>query len=86
MGRIGRDAHHADAELVGGLDVHVVEARAAQGHNLHSVAGHTLDDVAVALGVDEDAHCVSTLRQRNGVHAQTFLVIVDVESELLIDL
>jgi len=61
MRRIGRHPHHDKAELAGGRQVDVVEARAAQCDQFDSELGKGFEAGAVGLIIDEDACRESSL-------------------------
>lgn len=54
--RVGRDAHHAQAQLFRGIEINVVEARAAQRDVLHAVGFQFFEYRAATVIVYEDAH------------------------------
>ena len=83
MGRIGR--HTDNAQLALGLrQVDIVESGAAQGHELDTILHQGIDDLGADLIVDENTDNLLALRQFDGVHRQTLLVIMYVETEVLV--
>ncbi len=75
VGRVGRHAHDRKPLLVGGLEIHVVVARAAHGQNTDAVRDEPLDDLGVDLVVDERARRRTAVQERQGGRTQACLEI-----------
>ncbi len=64
MGRIGRNPGHRDAKVAGGPQIDLVEPGAAKNDQAHAPAGKILENLALALVIDEKTHRFGILRQR----------------------
>ena len=77
--RIGRNPHHGNPVTGGGVQIDVVEARAAQRDQLHTHPGQLADGLGVSRVVDEDADRIGTLRKGYIIGVQVAAVVADVE-------
>ena len=69
IGGVGGDAEHPQFAR-GGLDVHIVEAGAAQGNGLHAQLMEPVHNFFVHIIVDENADGIIACGQGNGIGVQ----------------
>ena len=79
VGRVGRDPENPELPLAG-LDIHIVEAGAAQYDGLDPQLVQLIHHFGVHGVVDEDAYRVKSCCQGNGVLVQVGLKIFDFDS------
>ncbi|KYK59060.1 hypothetical protein DCS_00187 [Drechmeria coniospora] len=82
LGRVGGHVGDEQAAGVGGVEVDVVEAGAAQEDGLDGELGEGLDDGSVDGVVDEDADGVGAAGEEDGVLAQGKVVVDDFKARL----
>jgi len=66
VGAVGRHAHDPDAHLRGRVQVHAVEARAPQQHQLDAPLPEDLQNLPAAVVVHEEAYSVGTAAKVRG--------------------
>ncbi len=58
--RIGRHAHHLDAQFLGGVQIDVIKTGAAQGENFDAQRRQFFEHFTAAIVVNEEAHRLAT--------------------------
>ena len=68
--RVGRHAHHLDAQFFGGVQIDVIKTGAAQGEDLDAQCRQFFEHFTAAVVVDEDTHRLATGGRFGGFFAE----------------
>ena len=78
--RVARHPQHRDIVALGGLQIHMVVARAAQQNQFDAAIGQGIDHSCAQVGVDKGAHRFVAAGQRRGFRQQIGLNIFEFQA------